>query len=130
MRRVLKPFTILIVKYLQKRYKKITIDNRHNQTNQVIAKLTLIQSILYFFKTQFSAWGYFHKDCVWTYEDGVKFREIFPDKDEFEEIDTVVHHNPEAVTYYHNKIYELTDHKPPCYEIEIKEQLLKWKDWN
>ena len=36
------------------------------------------------------------------------FRKLFPQKEDFEELNIVVWHNPEAVTYYHNKIFELS----------------------
>ena len=126
----LKFVSVLIVKYLQKRYKSISIKNRYNQSNQVLSKLKLIQAILYYFKSQFSAWGYFHPSCVWSEKDEIYFRKLFPQKEDFEELDIVVWHNPEAVTYYHNKIWELSKQRPPIYEIEIKKQLIKWKDWN
>jgi hypothetical protein len=121
--------SILIVKYLQKRYKSISINNRYNQTNQVLSKLKLIQHILFYFKSQFSAWGYFHPSCVWSEKDEIFFRKLFPEKD-FEEIDIVVWHNPEAVTYYHNKIWNLSKQRSPIYEKEIKKQLKEWKNWN
>ena len=115
---------------MQKRYKSISIKNRYNQSNQVLSKLILIQSILYYFKSQFSAWGYFHPGCVWSEKDEKYFRKLFPQKEDFEELNIVVWHNPEAVTYYHNKIWELSKQHPPIYEREIKKQLIKWKDWN
>lgn len=107
MKYLLKIISVLTVKFLQKRYKSISVKNRYNQSTQVLAKLQLIQSILYFFKTQFNAWGYFHPDCVWSKQDEEYFRKLFPQKDDFEELDIVVRHNPEAVTYYHNEIYRL-----------------------
>jgi hypothetical protein len=89
----------------------------------------LIQSILYYFKQQFRAWGYFHPDCGWSKIDEKRFRKLFPFKDHYE-IDLVTHYNPEAVTYYKNKIYKLTKGASPCYEKEIRKQLIEWKDWN
>jgi len=47
-----------------------------------------------------------------------------------EESNIVVWHNPEAVTYYHNKIWDLSKECPPIYEREIKKQLIKWGNWN
>lgn len=129
MRYLLKWPTVLYVKYLQKRYKTISLKNRYNQTNQVLATLTLIQAKLYYFKSQFQAWGYFHPDCVWTEKDEKFFNKLFPEKD-FEELNIVIWYNPAAVTYYHNKIYELSKGKTPVYEREIKSQLKKWKEWN
>lgn len=126
----LKFVSVLIVKYLQKRYKSISIKNRYNQSNQVLSKLKLIQAILYYFKSQFSAWGYFHPSCAWSEKDEKYFRKLFPQKEDFEELDIVVWYNPQAVTYYHNKIFELSKQRPPIYEREIKKQLIKWKDWN
>lgn len=129
LRTPLRLISVLLIKYLQKRYKSISIKNRYNQTNQILAKLKLIQAILYFFKSNFHAWGYFHPDCTWSDKDEKYFRKIFPQKD-FEELDIVVWHNPEAVTYYQNKIWELSKERPPIYEAEIKKQLIKWKNWN
>jgi len=120
--------SVIIVKYLQKRYKSISIKN-HGHSNQTLSKLKLMQSILYYFKCQFSAWGYFHPSCVWSEKDEKYFKKLFPQKD-FKEIDLVVWHNPNAVTYYQNKIWELSKQCPPIYEKEIKKQLIKWGDWN
>ena len=125
-----KIFCIFLIKFLQKRYKAISIKNRFNQSDQVINKLILIQSILYYFKRQFHAWGYFHPSCGWSEKDEIKFRKLFPQKDEFEELDIVVSHNPEAVTYYHNKIYNLSKGTSTLYSQEIKKQLIKWDNWN
>ena len=119
----------MIIKYLQKRYKFISIKNRYNQTNQVLNKLILIQNILYFFKEEFQAWGYFHPHCVWSEKDEKYYRNLFPQKEDFDELDIVIWHNPEAVTYYHNKIYKLQK-GTPNYRWEIKNQLIKWKNWN
>ena len=121
---------VIFIKYLQNKYKSISIRNRYNRTNQVISKLKLIQSILYYFKSQFSAWGYFHPGCVWSKEDEKYFRKLFPQKEDFEEFEIVVWHNPEAVNYYQNKIWELSKQRPPNYEREIKKQLIKWEKWN
>jgi len=100
-----------------------------NQTSQVLAKLMLIQNVLHYFKQQFSAWGYFHPSCVWSEIDEQRFRKIFPEKN-FYEIDLIVLHNPEAVTYYKKKIYDLNGQISPRYVKEIKEQLKEWKNWN
>lgn len=121
--------SILIVKFLQKRYKAISTKKSSRNLSQKINKLILIQSILYFFKEHFRAWGYFHPSCLWSAKDEKKFRKLFPQKD-FEELDIVIWHNPEAVTYYHNKIYKLSKECPPIYEKDIKKQLIKWNDWN
>ena len=130
LRPILRFASVLIVKYLQKRYKSISVKNRYNQTNQVLSRLILIQSILYYFKSQFKAWGCFHPSCVWSEKDEKRFRKLFPQKEGFEELDIVVWYNPGAVTYYKNKIYELSKQRPPIYEKEIKKQLIKWRDWN
>lgn len=128
MKRINKYFAILLIKYLQKKYKSITLKNRHNRSNQVLNKLKLIQSILYYLKLEFQCYGYFHPDCCWSDTDEVFFRKLFPEKD-FEELDIVIWHNPHAVRYYMNKIYKLTN--ATCgYEREIKKQLIEWKEWN
>lgn len=126
----LKYVSVLIVKFLQRRYKSISEKNRYNQSSQIIAKLILIQSILYYFKNQFSPWGYFHPDCSWSEKDEKYFKRLFPQKEDFEELTIVVCHNPEAVTYYHNKIFKLSKERPTDYKREIKNQLMKWKRWN
>lgn len=126
---ILRKISIIIIKYLQRKYKSLTAHALlGNQSNQVISRLKLIQSVLYFFQTQFHAWGYFHPSCVWSPKDEKYFRELFPEKD-FPEVPIVVWHNPYAVTYYKNKIFKLSNESPPIYEIEIKKQLKKWKDW-
>lgn len=129
MRWILKYVCVLLVRFLQWEYRRVTERNRRNQTNQVLNRLRLIQSILYYFKGQYEAWGYFHPDCVWTYQDEAFYRWLFPEK-KFEELDLVVWHNPEAVTYYQNKIYELKKGRDTKYEVEIRSQLKKWKRWN
>lgn len=127
-RQILRFFAILIVRYLQKRYKSLSL-SKYDRSSQFYSKLRLIQAILYYFKKQFHAWGYFHPSCVWTDKDEKFFRSLFPQKD-FEEIEAIVWHNPEAVTYYHNKIWELTKQRPPAYGKEIKKQLIEWENWN
>jgi hypothetical protein len=126
----LKIVSVLIIRYLQKQYKSISIKNRYNQSNRVLSKLKLIQAILYYFKSQFSAYGYFHPCCIWSENDDKYFSKLFPQKEDFEELSIVVWHNPAAVTYYRNKIAELSKQCPPIYERDIKKELIKWKEWN
>ena len=45
-----------------------------------------------------------------------------------EEIEIVVWNNPEAVTYYHNKIYQLTGGADIDYEKEIIDQFKEWEE--
>jgi hypothetical protein len=125
----LKLVSILIVKYLQKKYKKLSIDSKYKQSSIRLANLKLFQYLLYYFKIQFSAWGYFHPSCIWTEKDEKFFIKLFPEKD-FEEIESVVWYNPNAVTYYHNKIYRLSKGKSFNYAKEIENQLKEWKDWD
>lgn len=126
---LLRVLAIIAIKYLQRRYKVISLKNLHRNTTQTITKLQLIQAVLFYFKRQFQAWGYFHPLCLWSNTDEKKFRKLFPQKD-FREIDLVVWYNPEAVTYYQNKIFHLSKGATPCYEFEIRKQLIKNKDWN
>jgi len=119
-----------MVRFLQKKYKTLTeYSLQGHSSNMVLSKLVLIQSVLYFFKQQFSAWGYFHPDCSWTTEDEKYFKALFPVKNHLEN-DIVVWHNPEAVTYYHNEIFRLTKGRTPFYAKEIPRQLKKWGVWN
>lgn len=129
MKLILKYPAILLVKYLQRKYKSISIKNRYNYTNQVLFILRLIQSILYYFDGQFRAHGYFHPDCTWSEKDEKFYRKLFPQKD-FEELDLVIWHNPKAITYYHNKIWKLSNHEHTDYASEIRKQLKIWNDWN
>lgn len=124
----LKILAIILVKILQKIYKNRST-KRVMQTSVHLSNLILIQSLLFYFKSQFSAWGFFHPSCIWSNKDEVFFDKLFPKKD-FEELDIVVEHNPEAVTYYHNKIFVLSNEKPLNYKKEIKQELVKWKKWN
>lgn len=123
----------VLIRYLQKRYIRVTKANKFNCTNRVINELILIQSILYFFRESYSAWGYFHPSCVWSDKDELEFEKLFPNKPEMDELDIVVEHNPSAVTYYKNKIYDMTPrdkyHKSPSYSVQIKNQLKAWNEW-
>ena len=130
MRFLIKPFAILLVKYLQWKYKRISINNRYRQSNRVLAKLILIQSILYYFKSQFNPWGYFHPSCVTNDREIAKYDKLFPQKEDFEELDIVVWHNPEAVIYYQHKIWKLAKGKHYSFHKEIKKQLIQWEMWN
>jgi hypothetical protein len=129
MRYLLMQLCVLAVRYFQRKYKKISLKNRYNQTNQVLANLMMIQAILYYFKQQFEAWGYFHPCCVWSNADQQYYDKLFPQKD-FEELSIVIKHNPEAVTYYTNMIFQLSKHASPHYETAIPKQLKKWGKWN
>ena len=125
---ILMPFAILHVKWIQYRYKQITENNIHfNHTNQVLSKLSLLQSKIYYYKSEFHAWGFYHPSCVWTYKDEIFHNWLFPLID-FEEIEIVVWNNPEAVTYYHNKIYQLTGGADIDYEKEIIDQFKEWEE--
>lgn len=123
---IIRPFAVILVRILQKRYKKYS---GQCSSGKNTSRLILIQSILYYFKRQFSAWGYFHPSCIWTEKDERKFRKLFPEKD-FKENTVVVWYNPEAVTYYHNKIFQLAKGKSTDYKKEIEKQLKDWKNWN
>lgn len=128
MRHIIRPLAILIVRFLQYRYKHLSTSERY-WAGRPISRLQLLQAVLYFFKQQFNAWGYFHPDCSWSEKDERQFRKLFPEKD-FDEVEVVVWHNPEAVTYYHNRIFNLMKGRGINYEREIGQQLRKWKKWN
>lgn len=121
--------SILLIRFLQHKYKSISTKKQYNQTNRVLNILVLIQNLLYFFKKEFHAWGYFHPDCCWSNGDEKFYRWLFPQKD-FKEIDYVVWYNPSAITYYHNKIFTLSGNSSPLYEVEIEKQLKEWNKWN
>jgi len=131
MYRLLIPFAILHIRYIQWQYKKITINNYSNRNSILSNKLFLLQAKEYYYKQSFSSWGYLHgQEFSYTNSEMVKHLKflnwLFPDKD-FNEWSIVVWHKPEAVTYYHNKIYDLSRNGPPLYEIQIIQQIRKWK---
>lgn len=134
---ILKQLAICLVKYLQKRYRNKSERWLYKQTNQHTNQLILIQSILYFFKIEFSAWGYFHPSCIWTNQDEIEFRKLFPEK-KFKELEIVVCRNPESMNYYHNEIFRLQRNNGvqkfmggvDYHAREIKKQLKEWNKWN
>lgn len=127
---LLKPFAIMRVKYLQRKYKRLSIKHYNfNQSNRVLAELKLIQHQLYYYKTQFRPWGYFHPSCTSTHIHQEAFDKLFPVKD-FDEINIVIHHNPEAVTFYKNEIYSKQSIISEQLTDKIIKQLKAWDDWN
>ena len=123
-------FAIIHIRIIQMQYKKITTQNLNNRTNQHISVLQLLQSKEYYYKQQFSAWGKFHPDFAFSHKQMVRHMKfmnwLFPVKD-FQEWDLIIWHNPEAVTYYHNKIYKLQKNVGCRFEIEISDQIAAWK---
>ena len=129
--KLLIPFAIIHVRIIQFRYKRITTRNEGNHTNQNISELQLLQSKEYYYKRSFSTWGRFHPSFHFSHKGmirHIKFMNwLFPEKD-FKEWDIVIWHNPEAVTYYHNRIFNLLHGVSPIYEKEILKQIKEWKD--
>ncbi len=128
--KLLIPFAIVHIRIIQYRYKRITTKSYHNGTSQKTAILRLLQAKEYYYKTQFEAWGKFHPNFSFSYNEYKKHIEfidwLFPEKD-FKEHDIVIWYKPEAVTYYHNKIFNLSKHAHTSYETEIPKQLKKWR---
>lgn len=124
------PFVIIHIRIIQYRYKHISVNNPGNQNSQLCSTLELLQAKEYYYETQFSAWGRFHPSFSFSGNQmyrHLKFMNwLFPEKD-FKEWDLVIWQNPRAVTYYHNKIWDLSKQRPPIYEIAIPEQLKNWK---
>jgi len=125
-----KPFAILRIRYIQYRYKNITTKNYTNQSSPNLSKLLLLQMKEHYYKRQFDSWGKYHPDFAYD-ETGLsnhrKFMNwLFPEKD-FKEWDILIWHNPDAVCYYQNKIFDLMKGRQPLYEVEIPEQLKAWK---
>ena len=124
------PFAIIHIRIIQYRYKKITTSKFGSHSSSNIAKLILLQAKEEYYNDQFSPWGKFCPKFSFSHKQMVrhiKFNNwLFPAKD-FKEWELVVWHKSEAVTYYHNKIYQLQG----CfcrYDKEILEQLKEWKD--
>ncbi len=131
--KILIPFAIIHVRIIQYQYKRITISDIHNKSNNRIAKLRLLLAQEYYYKTQFQAWGKFHPDFGFSDNEYKKHRKfinwLFPLKD-YDEWDIVIWHYPDAITYYQNKIFQLSNGKIPAYHIEIKKQMRKWNKEN
>lgn len=131
MYRLLIPFVIIHIKIIQYRYKQITVKNYGNRNTPLTALLKLLQAKEYYYKTQFSAWGKYHPEFTFSPNQLIRHKKfmnwLFPEKD-FKEWDHVIEYNPEAVTYYHNKIYTLNKGKTTIYHKEIRNQLKTWRD--
>lgn len=122
---ILRQLCISRIKYLQRKYKSLTeYALRGHQSNRTLSRLKFINAELYHYKSQFHAWGYFHPSCAWSKSDEIHFNKLFP-KIDFKEVEIVVWHRPDAVTYYQNKIYTLSKGSVN-YESEIIAQLKKW----
>lgn len=121
MRHLLKPFAILYIIYLRKRYKALTLSDR--QGSQQLYTLRLLQAKIYYYHKQMSPWGYYHPSCASGKEQEKFMAWLFPPKD-YDELELLTWSNPEAVTYYHNKIYHKQGSVP--YNTQIKKQLIKW----
>lgn len=106
MRYILRPFAIVLIKLLQYKYHKLTKKMTYNNTNQNISKIILLKHLLYYFKRQFQCWGYFHYDCTWSEKDKRFYNWLFPII-LYKQNDFALNHDPEAVTYYHNRLYTL-----------------------
>jgi hypothetical protein len=120
---LIKPIAILIVRYVQYRYKKISLLKSYNSSN--INKLILLQAIEEYFKKEFQAWGFFHRSCVVNSSYHNYIKRIFPDKN-FEENDIVICHKYDAITFYKNMIYNLNGGAAINYKSAILNQLKKW----
>lgn len=118
--------TIWFVKFLRKRYSTLTERYLFKQSNSHLNQLIFLQSLIYYFKVEFKCWGFFHPNCVRSEHQRKYVKYLFPlaKKD----LGLVLIHHPDAVTYYHNKMYDAGDRRWPN-EIanEISKQLIKWE---
>lgn len=125
--KILRNFAILHIRWIQYRYKKITLSRQG--TNQNIAILKLLQAKEYYYKQQFRPWGKFTPQCSFSDQEYKNHRAfmswLFPQKD-FEQWEILVMHHPESITYYQNKIFDLTKGYTPDFSKEILKQLKKW----
>ena len=84
----------------------------------------------YYYRSQFDSWGKYHFKFSYSRDEYIRHLRflnwLFPEKD-FKQWDVVVWHNPEAVTYYHNLIFELAHGKVPHWRLEILNQIKKWR---
>lgn len=124
------PFAILRIRWIQNRYKYITLNSAGRHSNQVLADLRLLQAREGYYKDSFESWGKYHPDFSYSqgeYAKHLQFMDwLFPEKD-FEEIDIVIWYKPEAIAYYHNRIYKLNGDRGTLHHYEILKQIKKWK---
>ena len=98
------PFTIVLIKLLQFIYKRKTIAMKYKMSNQNIAKILLLKHLLYYYKQQFHAYGYYHPSCDYNDKYNKFYKWLFPTIN-YKENYIAINHNPEAITYYHNTLY-------------------------
>ena len=98
------PFTIVLIKLLQWIYKRKTISMEYEMSNRNIAKIVFLKHLLYYYKQQFHAYGYYHISCTWSNKYDNFYKWLFPIIN-YKENYFAINHNPEAITYYHNQLY-------------------------
>lgn len=123
------PFAIMHAMYIQKKYKRITLNIKHTgSTNDVLSKLKLLQAYEEYYRSQFSAWGKYHGRFAYSpnllkrHKKMLKL--LFPEKD-FKQEEIVLRRSEWAIVYYRNEIYRKCGGlSPNSYHYE-KER----KDW-
>jgi hypothetical protein len=124
------PIAVWRIRKIQRRYKHITLNN--NRSDKNTTELILLQAKEYCYEKNFRAWGKYSPKFSYTQEEYVFQRSfidwLFPLKD-FEESPVVVSHNPKAVVWYHNQMFN--NKRAFDYEsdsVNIKKQLKKWRE--
>lgn len=107
-RHITQPFEFLFLRLVQWRYKKITIKNRYNQSNRILAYLKLLVNIEEYYRSQYRPWGRFHPQFAHSHKQYAKHNKrmewLFPKKN-FEEMDIVLEEIPEYKTKLKNTIF-------------------------
>lgn len=124
------PFAILHLRHIQSKYQRYTEASWGAASNENLARLRLLQSWEEYYKQQFDSWGKYHGR--FSYDDITnKIHKnnmlwLFPKKN-FKEQELVILYSHDAVKYYKNKIYTLSNGKPPHYVNAIKKQIEETK---
>lgn len=99
---------IIKIRKIQRQYKKLSVENAYNRTNQILTKLQLLLAKEEYYKSQFQAWGKYCVQFSFNEEDckkQIKFLNwLFPPKD-FDEIDLVLNYSSEANLMFRNKLF-------------------------
>ena len=99
------PIAFLHLRYIQRKYKRLTLQAEGQQTNMYLAKLKLLQAKEEYYKTCFDAWGIFHPSCAVNEKHYRQMLRLFRKKD-FKEICIVKWYSKDIVMYFRNMLYK------------------------
>ena len=124
------PFLVFKIRFIQRKYKRLTIKAKRGLTSSYDSHLILLQSKEFYYKTNFTSWGRFcpkfgYDPKEWKFS--IVFTNwLFPLK-EYDEASHVVAYSQEAITWYHNELFYAK--RPFDFDFHtqaIKKQLKTW----